>query len=227
MSEKKEVKKLVIVKGRKVEITDKKITTGEFRLSYPNLHVPKVNKKRPTEDPKYNCALIFSKDTDIGQLKIAAENACIEKWGPDKAQWPSKKIKVNGVVKIKSLVKKPFKDGDREMPDKEEYENSIFFNASCKKAPGVFDQKKKPLSKDDIKAGDYCRASLIANAYHIEEDGAYGVSFTLMGVQLIREGERLGGGNAANDFDELDYEEPQDLDEQEADDNSEEEDSEF
>lgn len=226
MSEKKEAKKLVIVKGRKVEITDKKITTCECRLSYPNLFVPKANKKRPNEDPKYNCALIISKDSDISQLKIAMENACIEKWGPDKGAWPSKKIKVNGVVKVKSLVKKPIKDGDREMPDKEEYENSIFFNASCKKAPGVFDQKKKPLGKDDIKAGDFVRASLIANAYHIEEDGAYGVSFTLMGVQLLREGERLGGGNSANDFEEVDYEEPADLDEQEAE-SEEEEESEF
>lgn len=198
---------LKIVTGRQVELTDKKLTTGQFRISYPNLNKPRGNKKKPEQEKKYSIAMIFSKDDNLSQLEIAAHNAAVEKWGPDKKAWPSKKIrsKKTGNIISKCIVEMPFKDGDILMPDKEEYANAIFFNASRREekgAPAQFDQHKKPITT--IKAGDYCRASLIANAFDV--DGNYGVSFSLLGVQLLKTGEALGGGNAANDFDEVEME---------------------
>jgi hypothetical protein len=205
MSEKK---LLEIVKGRAVEFEDKKLTSPRFRISYPNLVKPKINKMNPDGVAKYSIAMIFSKDSDLSQLKIAAHNACVAQWGPDKAAWPSKKVRNSkGEIVKKSLVELPFKDGDILMPDKEEYENSIFFNASRAsihaktgqpQRPATFNQAVKAIDPSTIKAGDYCCASLIANAFEVE--GSYKVSFTLMAVQLLEEGEALGGSNSANDF---------------------------
>lgn len=214
--------KLEIVTDRKIEITDKKVTTGKFRLSYPHLFKPKAFKN---QEPKYSLSMLFNKDDDLSQLEIAAENAAIEMWGPNKKQWPSKKVKSKKTGKTisKSLVKMPFKDGETEHPDKPEYEGVTFLNASCKKQPQVFDQGKN-LIKDatGIKAGDYARASLIAFAYADKDTGSYGVSFALVGVQKVATGEALGGGNAANDFDEVEYDEDEDaLSEDESDEDEE------
>lgn len=217
--------KLQIVKGRKVEITDKKLTTGKFRLSYPHLFKPKAFKN---QEPKFSISMLFNKDDDLSQLKIAAENAAIEKWGADKKQWPSKKTKSQktGLIVNKCLVKMPFKDGEVEHPDKPEYENTIFLNASTKKQPTIFDQGKNPITDaTGIKAGDYARASLIAFAY--EGEGSFGVSFALIGVQKVKTGEALGGGNAANDFDEIEYDEEDDALNEESDESSGEEEVEY
>lgn len=203
--------KLEIVTDRQIEITDKKLTTGKFRLSYPHLFKPKAFKD---QEPKYSIAMLFDSEADLSQLEIAAHNAAVEMWGSDKKQWPSKKVKSKKTGKIisKCIVQMPFKDGETEHPDKPEYEGVTFINASCRKQPTVFDQGKN-IIKDatGIKAGDYARASLIAFAYPKDGKGPkVGVSFALVGVQKVATGEALGGGNAANDFDEVEYDEQDD-----------------
>ncbi len=184
----------------KIEIEDKKVLTAKFRLSYPNLFTAKEYEGKFS----WGCTMIFSKDTDISPLLIAAQNACIEKWGSDVSKWPSKKQRSKKdpkkVISI-STLRSPFRDGDIEKPDKEEYENTIFIGASCKKnQPGVCDYPdRNPITSEaEIKAGDWCRATLIANAY---DEGSEGVSFVLMNVQKLQNGKGFGGGrNAAQDF---------------------------
>ena len=217
--------KLVIVKGRKIEITDKKLTTGKFRLSYPHLFQPKAFKG---QEPKYSLSMLFNKDDDLSQLEVAAHNAAQEKWGADKAQWPSKKVKSKKTGKIisKCLVKMPFKDGETEHPDKPEYENVTFLNASSKKPPMVINQGKEPIADaTGLKAGDYARASLIAFAY--EGEGSFGVSFALIGVQKVKTGESLGGGNAINDFDEVEFDEDEEMDSEETSESDDEEETDY
>lgn len=184
----------------KIEIEDKKVLTGKFRLSYPSLFTAKEYKGKFS----WSISMIFSKDEDLSKLLDAAQNACIEKWGSDTSKWPSKKQKskkTGNIISI-STVRSPFRDGDIEKPDKEEYENSIFVGASCKKnQPGICDYPdRNPITDEsEIKAGDWCRATLIANAY--EEEGSAGVSFVLMNVQKLQTGKGFGGGrNAAQDF---------------------------
>lgn len=183
----------------KIEIEDKKVLTAKFRLSYPNLFVAKEYEGKFS----WGCTMIFSKDTDLSPLLIAAQNACIEKWGSDVSKWPSKKqkSKKTGQIINVSTLRSPFRDGDIEKPDKKEYENAIFISASCKKnQPGVCDYPdRNPITDESqIKAGDWCRATLIANAY---DEGSDGVSFVLMNVQKLQTGKGFGGGrNAAQDF---------------------------
>jgi len=105
----------------KIEFDDKCVKpTGRFRLSYPSLFEPKEFKGKTS----WSIQMLFPKDEDISELEVAAQNAAIEKWGSDTSKWPSKKIKSKKTGKIitKSLVASPFRDGDLERPDKEEYE---------------------------------------------------------------------------------------------------------
>lgn len=224
MSEKKKPKVLEIVSGRKVEFEDKKVVTAMCRLSYPHLFVPKAYKDG---DPKFSCSLLFNSDDDLSQLEIAAHNAAVEKWGSDKKQWPSKKVKSKktGKVILKSTVAMPFKDGETEHPDKPEYEGITFIGASCKKKPSVFGQNKEALESHQIKAGDYVRASLVAFAYPDDGKGPkVGVSFAILGIQKWKNGESLGGGNSANDFDELEFDEDESMEDEDNSDNEESED---
>lgn len=198
------------IKG-KIEVKDKKVTTCEFRLSYPNLFEAKEYKGKKS----WGCQMLISKDLDISKLEIAAHNAAIEEWGSDISKFPSKKIKSKktpGKIINQCIVEMPFRDGDTEKIDKPEFENQIFLAASIKKrAPAVCDiDRNAILDSSDIKAGDWCRASIIFRAYEVE--GSYGVGVTLLAVQKIRDGESLGGGvNLDNEFDDL---EPQDEDEE-------------
>ena len=203
-------------KKGKIEIDDKKVITGEARLSYLALFERGTYKGK---DTGYRASFIISKDVDISDLEAAAHNAAIEKWCSDTSKWPSKKIKSKKTGKIinKCLVEMPFKDGDIDKPDKEEYENSIFITATNKKnQPGVVGPKKikgvlPDLGPSEIKAGDYVRASLIAFAYGDDGDANYGVSFALMNVQKLKTGEGFGGGrNAADEFEESEYEDDAD-----------------
>jgi len=206
MSEKKV---LQIVTGRKIEFDDKKVTTCTFRLSYPHLFKAKAYKNNA---PKFSLSMLFNKSDDISQIKIAAHNAAVEKWGADKKQWPSKKVRSSktGLIVSKTLVVMPFYDGDIEQPDKPEYEGTIYLNASCNKPPVIVDQGRQQIvDETKLKAGDYVRASIVAFAYDIE--GAFGVSFALLGVQKVRTGEALGGGNALKDFDELEVDEDDEI----------------
>lgn len=210
----------------KIEITDKKVKTNKGRLSYPSLFKQKTYKG---EEIGWGATILIPKDSDISELRIAADNAAIEKWGSDIKKWPSKTFYSKKLKKkvTKCIVKSPFRDGDVEYPDKPEYENMWFINfSSRKKAPGVCDGQSPPQPIEDesgIKAGDYVRFSGIAFPY--DTNGNAGVSFALQNVQKMGVGEGFGGGMAAEDeFDGVDGYGDEGLDDDDNDDSSEEND---
>ena len=56
-----------------------KITTPEAMLSYEHLFEP-TSPEGSGADPQYSACLVFSKDTDLSDLKKAAEDAGKAKW---------------------------------------------------------------------------------------------------------------------------------------------------
>lgn len=184
---------------KKASLLARKCVTPKFRASYVNVYKP--TKATDEAKPKFNITMLFDKDDDLSALKKAVKYAAEEAWGKDKAKWPKKR-------------KMPFRDGDEDKPDNPEYAGKIFVYASSREdnPPGVYDQKKKPILESDnnFKSGDYARASLIA--FHYKTAGNEGISFTLQSVQKWETGEALGGKRGAEDFDELESEEPEELD---------------
>lgn len=184
-------------------ILKRKCVTPKFRGSYVNVFEPTAIDE--DADKKFNITMLFDKDDDLKVMRRAVHNAAVEAWGKDKSKWPKKR-------------RMPFRDGDEEKPDNPEYAGKYFVYASSKEdnPPGVYDQKKRPITAEmkKLKSGDYMRASLIA--FHYKVAGNEGISFALLSVQKWEDGEALGGGRSADDFDDSleDMEdEPETLDE--------------
>lgn len=180
--------------NQKKDLDNKTVLTPEFRVSFPALFEPKTFEGKTT--PEYSVVMLFPKETNLGKtpgqkgvsLKEAYVNACIEKWGP-KEKWPKG-------------IKHPFRDGD-EKADVDGYEGMIFITAKSRTRPVVVDAKVRPiLDADDLYAGCYARAQVIASAY--DQAGNKGVSFWLTHIQKVRDGDSFGGRRPAEDvFDAL------------------------
>jgi hypothetical protein len=171
----------------KMDIVKKKCITPEFRVSFP--HVFEANSYQG-QAPKYKLTMLFDKKTDLKELRRAVHNATIEEFGSDKTKWPKN-------------LKSPFRDGD-EKEDMQGYAGTIFVSSTSKQRPGVVDQKRAPITKEDqtFYAGCYARASLIA--FYYDTAGNKGVSFALQNVQKLRDGEQFSGKKRAEDeFDDV------------------------
>lgn len=179
----------------KMDVAQKKCTTPEFRVSFPSVFEAKSFNN---QEPKFSIAMLFTKTTDLKELKRAANNALIEKWGSDKAKWPKG-------------LRSPFRDGN-DKPDLDGYKDTILVSASSKTRPGVVGNKidettgkLRVITKDDANpdggqlfyAGCYARATLIAFAY--DTSGNKGVSFSLQNIQKLRDGKPFSGKKAATE----------------------------
>lgn len=172
-------------------IETKKVLTPKFRVSFPAVFEPKSFQN---QEPKYSVVMLFDKkSTDLAAMKKAVFAACLERWGV-KEKWPKN-------------LRLPFRDGD-EKADQSGYEGTTFVTASSKQRPGVVDQKRNPIAKEDqtFYAGCFARATLIAFAYPKEgvKGISPGVSFSLQNIQKLADGEPFSGRKRAEDeFDDV------------------------
>jgi Protein of unknown function (DUF2815) len=172
----------------KNKVGDKKVITPQFRVSFPHMFQPQKPMQEGAE-AKYSITMLFEKSADLKAMKKAADLAGVEKWGADKSKWPKN-------------LKTPFKDGD-EKEDLMGYEGTTYVTARSKQMPGLINAKKEEIiDENEFYAGCYARASLIAFAYETKVNR--GISFALLNVQKLKDGERFGGRSTAqNDFDDV------------------------
>jgi hypothetical protein len=162
----------------------KNINTPMFRVSYPNVF--KAMKNKLSGKDEFSVVALFKKGEDLSTLKAAAQQAIIDKWGPDKEKWPKN-------------LRSPFRDqgemakdvdGKRILPAGHE-EGAIFLRLKSQQRPGVVDQNVQDIiDESQFYAGCYARASI--NAFAYDQAGNRGVSFGLGNVQKMRDGEPLG-----------------------------------
>lgn len=177
-----------------------KITTGVFRVSYPNLATPRAFGDAE-ENKKYSVQMLIPKNVGVAMYLEAMKKAAKLKWGSDAK---------NRFEKIKRTNKWPLHDGDKDKPEDENYEGHYFIKAqrSEEKGPPPLLDRKSPGSPEDFYPGCYARAILICNAY--ENKFGQGFGFSLQGIQKVKEGERIGGNSDVaaefedgfNDFEE-------------------------
>lgn len=167
----------------KITIEDKKVMTQKFRVSFPNVFVPKSFED---QDAKYNITMLFDKKADLADMKRAVKNAVIEEYG----SWDARPKK----------FKLPFRDGDAEKPDMAGYPGHYFVSATAKadKKPGIVDKNRVAIiDPSEFYAGCYARATLIAFAF--DKKGNAGVAFALQNVQKLGDGEKFSGKKSAED----------------------------
>lgn len=162
----------------------KNLNTPKFRVSYPNVFKAMRNKLSGKDE--FSVVCLFKKGEDLGQLKAAAQQAIIEKWGADKDKWPKN---LRSPFRDQAELAKEV-DGKRIMPVGHE-EGAIFMRLKSSQRPGVVDQNVQDIiDESQFYAGCWARASV--NAYAYDQAGNRGVSFGLGNIQKIGEGEPLG-----------------------------------
>lgn len=160
--------------------------------AYVHLHTPRVRTGRdgkPQGDPKYGLALFFKRGTDLSEMEELAEAKAKEAFGP-RAMELVRKGKINW----------PFADtADMEDADPPFDKPGTVVNFKKLDRPGIVDADAEPImEKSDVYSGMIARVSCRCFTYDNESKG---VSFALVNVQKLGEGERMSGDpDAESDF---------------------------
>lgn len=165
-----------------------KVITDEVRFCFVHVLEPYAFEG---EDPRYSLVILIPKKNKGLVERIRKAQAAAVELGI-KTKWGGKKPKNLGNT---------LRDGDEEM-DGEEFNGMYFMRVASKTKPGVIDAYKNPVTDtNEIYSGCYGRVSM--NFFPYSTAGNNGVSAGLNNVQVLRDGEPLGGrSRAEDDFDD-------------------------
>jgi hypothetical protein len=124
----------------------------------------------------------------VAQIKAGLKKVAEEKW----------KGKAGDVyVALKAGDKLCLHDGDSK-PQYEGYKGSLFLNASNKIRPLVIDGNKSPLQASSGKPYSGCYVNAVVELWAQANKFGQRINASLMGVQFLRDGQRLSGGGVAS-----------------------------
>lgn len=169
------------------------LLTPTFRVSYPNVFEPKLNKL--SNQKEYSLEALFDKTADLTELKKAVHAEVVEKWGADKAKWPK-----NLRLPFKDQANKVKEVDGKEILPEAYTAGATFLSLKSKQRPGIVDQNvTEIIDASEFYAGCYARATVSVYAY--DQMGNRGVNFGLMNIQKVKDGDPLGSRTkAADDF---------------------------
>jgi len=176
------------------------LTTGKVRFSYAHVFERYSNNGG---EPKFSVTILIPKGDKktIERLKAAAAAARVAFKEKNGKPLPlEKEAAIPGLGTVH--------DGDGLRPGGEEFgpecKGCYVLTATSKNPPKVVDaDKDEIMERTDFYSGCYGKA--ILNAFGYKQSGNAGVSFGLMVVQKLEDGEPLGGGVA--NLDDLDDDE--------------------
>ena len=166
-----------------------KVLTPEFRVAFADVWEARAYGDG---EPKFGLVMVFPKTTDISALKRAAEKVAREKWGD----------KLPEMMKA-GKIRLPWRDGT-EYAQYDGFDDTVvFIRATSTRPPGIVDAKlQRILDQTEFYSGCYARATV--NAYAYDTKGNKGVSFGLLNLQKIRDGESfVGSAKPEKDFEPL------------------------
>lgn len=122
--------------------------TGEYftpkvRFIYPVLLEPKVNKKFPTNPPKFSAVALVPKDADISVIAAEVSRFAASLYGAD---WKAK-AQEDPALAVKIPIKKTA-NNEKLAEFAAEYPLLINVSANLDFPPAVFGPDKKPIAKD-------------------------------------------------------------------------------
>lgn len=165
------------------------IRTEEVRLSFPSLSKMKP-RARGSEKMTYQATILLPEDADLSPYKKAMAAAIQAKFG-ELIRIPA------GKNPLRDCADKSYKGFDDGM-------HYIALNSDRK--PGCVDRRGTPVDDPDSVFYPGCWVRAFINAFAWDHPtGGKGVSFGLLGLQFVRDDERLDGGiDASQMFDALD-----------------------
>lgn len=171
-----------------------KVRLENVRLTFPQLFTAKqVNGQG---EAKFSGAFLIPRDhKQLGEISAAIMSAATAKWA-DKA---------GDIVKqLKAGDKLAMHDGDAKS-DYDGYAGNYFINASNKIRPLVVDGNRSPIQESDGTIYSGCYVTVILEFWAQDNQFGRRVNASLLGVQFLRDGERLAGGGvaSADDFETI------------------------
>jgi hypothetical protein len=186
----------------------RKVTTPEFRVSYPAVFKPRFNEESGKEE--YKVQALFRKGEDLSKMKAVATKALQDKFG--------NKLKSKSFVKN---IKSPFKDqgdciktdenGEEFLPDGY-VEGAKYCEFKSYQKPGVVDKAVEDIvDSSQFYGGCFASATVVAVAYEVK--GNKGVSFWLQNLQKTKEGDPFGTrSKPSDDFKPIEVDEEEEVD---------------
>lgn len=162
------------------------ITLQNVRLSFPSLFKAKLmDGDDAAKKPKFEATFLLDKKTNAKE--VTAILAAIEKVKKESEKLKGKKV-----------LKSPLREGsDKDHLDGYSKDN-YFISARSESRPGVVDRLLHPLTEEDGRpyAGCYVNARVECYGYVHPKSGP-GITFGLINVQFVRDGEPFGGKASA------------------------------
>ena len=170
------------------------IRLENVRLAFPNLWEAKqVNDQGAA---KFSAAFLFPPGHPAEKaVKEALSQVAKDKWG-EKAAELYKSLKAKDRLALHDGATKAEYAG---------YEGNLFVNATNALKPLVVDGNKQPLSVQDGKPYSGCYVNAKVEIWAQDNKHGKRINASLMGVQFVKDGERLAGGSVASedDFEEI------------------------
>ena len=172
-----------------------KVHIKEARITFPVLFEAKqVNGQG---EPKFNCGLLIAKNHP---QKAEIERGMVE---AAKAKWGDAKY-MDILKQLKAADKLALHDGDAKS-DYDGYPGHYFLNASNKIRPLVIGPDRAALVAADGKPYSGAYVNAIVELWAQDNQFGKRVNASLLGIQFVKDGERLAGGGvaAADDFEAI------------------------
>lgn len=165
------------------------IITPVFRLSYP--HIFEKSHNELANRDQYDLVMLFDKKNkaELKSMYDLMKKVAEFRFGPNPKG-----------------LRNPFKDGDTATNQAGDliseknpsYIGQLVLSSWSKNQPGVVNHKNQViLDHDEVYGGCYCKAQL--NCYAYETGGNRGVSFGLVHVQKIKDGDPFGSRSKPED----------------------------
>ena len=171
-----------------------KVHLKDVRCSFANIFEAK--QVQGQGDAKFSCAFLFPREHPATAVVVdAMKTAANEKWGKD-----AEKV----FAALKAGDRLCLHDGDAK-PDADAYPGNLFLNASNKTRPLVIGPQREPLVAADGKPYSGCYVNAIVEIWPQDNQFGKRINASLLGVQFLRDGDRLAGGGvaAADDFEAI------------------------
>lgn len=186
-----------------------RLVTPEFRLLYGKNLMSAEDKEFTDKDGKvvkykqFSASLGFAKPAeglkDVREAVLAFVKEELPKehaaWVKAFASWPNLPTAIMG-------YKQPFLNGDEKRNPINH--GQVLIRCKTRYAPEVIDRAKAKIEDPAaVYAGSYGRASISPYVYASVAGGLPGIGFYLGNYQFTKNGERLAGSSADEDFDAL------------------------
>ena len=175
-----------------------KVKLNDVRLTFPALFEAKafVGADGSPTKPKFSGTFLFAPDHPAAAaVSKGMQTVAKEKWG-EKAAAVYKQMKAGDKLALHDGAAKSDFAG---------YEGNLYVNASNALRPTVVDGNRSPLTIAEGKPYSGCYVNAIIELWAQDNQWGKRINASLMGVQFLRDGERLAGGAVAaeDDFDEI------------------------